>query len=100
MWLMTQHGLFSVIEDEDPAYLLIRARRKQDLENLASCESSDEACDLQPILQGGKKFGPLRLTLKSVESILRGESDRIKLIKSRDLIRDENGNPSCRQSTF
>ncbi|MCB1124274.1 MAG: hypothetical protein KJT03_22170, partial [Verrucomicrobiae bacterium] len=35
MWLMTQHGLYSVIEDADPAYLLIRARRKKDLENLA-----------------------------------------------------------------
>lgn len=36
MWLMTKHGLYSVIEDEDPAYLRIRARRKQDLDNLAS----------------------------------------------------------------
>jgi len=37
---MTQHGLFSIIEDEaDPAYLLIRARRKQDLKNLASLVS-------------------------------------------------------------
>jgi hypothetical protein len=35
MWLMTQHGLYSVIEDEDAGYLLIRARRKQDLDNLA-----------------------------------------------------------------
>ncbi|MCZ6675334.1 MAG: hypothetical protein O7C75_20585 [Verrucomicrobia bacterium] len=33
---MTQHGLFSVVEDEDPSYLRIRARRKKDLENLAS----------------------------------------------------------------
>ena len=33
---MTQHGFFSVIEDEDPSYLLIRARRKGDLENLAA----------------------------------------------------------------
>jgi len=32
---MTQHGLYSVIEDGDPAYLLIRARRKQDIINLA-----------------------------------------------------------------
>lgn len=36
MWLMTQHGLYSVIEDDDPAYLRIRARRRQDLENLAN----------------------------------------------------------------
>ena len=35
MWLMTKHGLYSVIEDKDPAYLKIRARRKSDLENLA-----------------------------------------------------------------
>jgi len=32
---MTQHGFFSVIEDKDPAYLLIRARARQDLENLS-----------------------------------------------------------------
>ncbi len=37
MWLMTQHGFVSVVQDEDDAgYLLIRARRKGDLENLAS----------------------------------------------------------------
>jgi hypothetical protein len=35
MWLMTQHGLYSVVEDVDPAYLKIRARRKQDLDNLS-----------------------------------------------------------------
>lgn len=35
MWLMTQHGLYSVVQDEDPAYLRIRARRKQDLDNLS-----------------------------------------------------------------
>ena len=33
---MTQHGFFSVIEDKDPAFLLIRARRKGDLENLSN----------------------------------------------------------------
>ena len=33
---MTQHGFFSVVEDADPAYLLIRARKKQDLENLSN----------------------------------------------------------------
>ena len=50
MWLMTQHGLFSVVQDEDPAYLLIRARRKNDLINLTKLvtfkvevEESDEA---------------------------------------------------------
>ena len=36
MWLMTQHGFFSVVEDKDPAYLLIRARKKEDLENLSN----------------------------------------------------------------
>ena len=31
---MTQHGLYSVVQDEDADYLRIRARRRQDLENL------------------------------------------------------------------
>ncbi|MDA0346371.1 MAG: hypothetical protein O3C20_03110 [Verrucomicrobia bacterium] len=33
---MTQHGLYSVIEDKEPGYLLIRTRRQHDLENLAN----------------------------------------------------------------
>ena len=36
---MTQHGLYSVVQDEDPDYLRIRARKRQDLENLASLVS-------------------------------------------------------------
>ena len=33
---MTQHGLYSVVQDENPAYLLIRARKKDDLTNLSN----------------------------------------------------------------
>jgi len=37
---MTQHGFFSVVQDEeDDSYLLIRARRKTDLDNLVELAS-------------------------------------------------------------
>ena len=83
MWLMTKHGLYSVVEDEDPSYLLIRARRQQDLENLASLVSFKTEVEVTDVAD--YRYS-IRLKRGSARRLLAATFDQINYPNFRDTI--------------
>ena len=94
MWLMTQHGFFSVIEDEDPAYLLIRARRKGDLENLSNLVTFKAT--VEDTKEADYRYS-IRLKKGSARRLLAATFDRIDYPNFRDAI---SKTPDQREKIF
>lgn len=91
---MTQHGLYSVIEDADPAYLLIRARRKKDLENLAELVTfKAEVIDSE---ESDYRYS-IRLKRGSARRLLAATFDHINYPNFRDAI---SRTPDQREKIF
>lgn len=94
MWLMTQHGLYSVVEDEDPAYLRIRARRKQDLDNLAELVSFK--IEIMEADEADYRYS-IRLKRGSARRLLSATFDQINYPHFRDAI---SKTPDQREKIF
>ena len=91
---MTQHGFFSVIEDEDPAYLLIRARRKGDLENLSNLVTFKAT--VEDTKEADYRYS-IRLKKGSARRLLAATFDRIDYPNFRDAI---SKTPDQREKIF
>jgi len=92
---MTQHGFFSVVQDEeDEAFLLIRARRKADLENLAALASFKAV--VEETDTADYKY-MIRLKRGSARRILAATFDQINYPNFRDKI---SKTPDQREKIF